>query len=73
VDARAVVMTYVVCPNPECGDPVGGRIPQPPEELKLTCLHCKRIFVFEQDDLRTGLVSYDRKTDGWKVEGFMSR
>src|SRR5258708_32875715 len=72
MSAGAVVMSYVLCPNPECGDPVGGRIPQPPEELKLTCPRCRRTFAFEQDELCRGIVSYDRESDRWKVESFMA-
>jgi hypothetical protein len=70
--AGAVVMFYVLCPNLACGDPVGGRLPQPPEPLKLTCLHCKQTFTFEEEDVRRGIVSYDGRADRWKVERFKS-
>ena len=53
--AGAVVTFDVLCPNFACGDPVGGRIPQPPERLKLTCLHCKQTFTFEEGDVRQGI------------------
>lgn len=69
---RAVIMSYVLCPNPDCGDPVGGRIPQPPERLKLICLHCKQTFTFQEEDVRRGIVSYDRRADRWTVERFKS-
>lgn len=65
---EAVVMSYVLCPNPDCGDPVGGRVPQPPEELKLTCLHCKQTFPFEPGDVRNGVVSDTRENKRWRVE-----
>ena len=68
--AGAVIMSYVLCPNSECGDPVGGRLPQPPERLKLTCLHCKETFTFEERDVHHGVVSYDRGLDRWKIERF---
>ena len=68
--AGAVVMFYVLCPNLACGDPVGGRLPQPPQQLKLTCLHCKQTFTLEEQDQRRGIVSYDRRADRWKVERF---
>jgi hypothetical protein len=63
----AVVLSYVICAK--CGDPVGGRIPQPPQELKLTCLHCKQTFTFEPEDVGRGVVSYDPLTGRWKTEG----
>jgi hypothetical protein len=68
--SQAGVMTYAICPTPGCGDPVAGRIPQAPEELKLTCVHCKQTFAFEPGDLQRGLVSYDRLTKRWKVETY---
>lgn len=68
--ARAVVMSYVPCPN--CGDPVGGRIPSPPGQLKLTCVHCKQGFEFEQGEVRSGPVSYDPEVDRWNVERYGS-
>ena len=66
--AGAVVMFYVLCPNLACGDPVGGRLPQPPQQLRL--LHCKQTFTFEEQDVRRGIVSHDRRADRWKVERF---
>ena len=70
VATSAGLLSYVPCP--ECGHPVGGRIPQAPEELKLDCVHCKKTFAFERADLHRGLVSYDHEADRWKVENFMS-
>jgi hypothetical protein len=61
-------MSYVTCPNPECGDPVAGRIPQPPEELKLTCVHCKETFSFDPNEVRTGLVSYNQTINRWELQ-----
>ena len=66
--SSAGLMSYVPCPNPRCGDPVAGRIPQSPEVLRLTCVHCKESFTFQQDDVRRGLVSYNRSTDRWWVQ-----
>jgi hypothetical protein len=63
---------YVLCPNLACHDPVGGHLPQPREALKLTCLHCKQTFTFEEGDVRRGIVSYDGRADRWKVERFKS-
>jgi hypothetical protein len=67
----AGLLSYVPCPA--CGHPVGGRLPQPPEELKLTCLHCSTTFAFEPNAVRRGLVSYDHEADRWKVESFRGR
>jgi hypothetical protein len=61
-------MSYVPCPNLECGDPVAGRIPQPPEDLILACAHCKQTFTFEPSEVRSGLVFYNPETDRWKVQ-----
>jgi hypothetical protein len=68
--ARAVAMYYVSCPNPACSDPVGGRIPQAPEELKLTCANCKQTFRFEPNDVKFGLVSYHQPSNRWRTEGY---
>lgn len=64
--SRGGFMSYVLCPK--CGDPVAGRIPQPPDELKLTCAHCKEAFLFQPGDLRSGLVFYNPDTNRWKVQ-----
>jgi len=61
-------MFYVTCPNPECCDPVAGRIPQPPEELKLTCVHCKQTFSFDLREVRRGLVFYNPTINRWEVQ-----
>jgi hypothetical protein len=63
--SRGGHMSYVPCP--ECGDAVAGRIPQPPEELKLTCVHCKQTFTFEPNEVRGGLVFYNPETNRWKA------
>jgi hypothetical protein len=65
-------MTYVPCPNLACGDPVAGRIPQLPEDLKLTCMHCKQTFTFEPSEVRSGLVFYNPETNRWKVQTLAS-
>jgi hypothetical protein len=65
--SRGGHMSYVPCPNPKCGDAVAGRIPQPPEELRLTCVHCKETFTFEASEVRSGLVFYNPETNRWKA------
>ena len=65
--SRGGVMSYVICPNPACGDPVGGRIPQPPEESKLTCPHCKQTFSFHPAEVRSGLVGFNPTINRWEV------
>lgn len=57
-------MSYVPCPR--CGDAVAGLIPQLPEELKLTCVHCKQTFNFEPTEVRMGLVFCNAETNRWK-------
>jgi hypothetical protein len=59
-------MYYVPCPK--CGDAVAGRIPQPPEELKLTCFHCKETFTFELGEVRSGLVFFNPEINRWKAD-----
>jgi len=63
--SRGGHMSYVPCP--ECGDAVAGRIPQPPEELKLTCVHCKQTFTFAANEVRNGLVFCNPETNRWKA------
>jgi len=58
-------MSYVPCPK--CGDAVAGRIPQPPEELELSCVHCKQTFTFEPNEVRNGLVFCNLETNRWKA------
>ena len=62
--SRGGHMSYVPCP--QCRDAVAGRIPQPPEELKLTCVHCKHPFTFEPSEVRSGLVFFNPETNRWK-------
>lgn len=70
--SRGGLMSYVLCPNSKCGDAVAGRIPQPPEELKLRCTHCKETFIFEAGEVRSGLVFCDPETNRWKVQTLAS-
>jgi hypothetical protein len=63
--SRGGHMSYVQCPR--CGDAVAGRIPQRPEDLKLTCIHCKATFSFEPNEVRGGLVFCNPGTKRWKV------
>jgi hypothetical protein len=70
--SRGGLMSYVLCPNPKCGDPVAGRIPQSPEELKLTCVHCKETFAFKASEVRSGLVFYNTETKRWGVQTLAS-
>jgi hypothetical protein len=58
-------MSYVPCP--QCGDAVAGRIPQAPEELKLSCVHCQQTFTFDPSEVRSGLVFCDHNTNRWKA------
>jgi len=63
--SRGGHMSYVPCPL--CGDAVAGRIPQPLEELKLTCVHCKLTFRFDSSEVCSGLVFYNPETNRWKA------
>ena len=61
------LIPHVICPN--CKDPVAGKIPQPPEQLKLTCLNpsCGQTFAFVPEDIRRSLMSYNLDTRRWKA------
>ena len=56
-------MRYVICPS--CGDAVAGKLPDDGEDVE--CLHCHRIFPFRSSDARSGVVTYDDRTDRWQV------
>jgi hypothetical protein len=58
-------MSYVGCPK--CGDAVAGRMPSGDEPRRLTCVHCKTTFEFEDSDRRSGLVEFNEETRRWKV------
>jgi DNA-directed RNA polymerase subunit RPC12/RpoP len=58
-------MRYLVCPK--CGDAVAGRLPSGDEERRVKCLHCHERFVFQDGDIKSGLVTYDERSDRWKI------
>jgi NAD-dependent SIR2 family protein deacetylase len=58
-------MRYVLCHK--CGDPVAGRIPEGNEQRVLECPHCKEHFTFNDDEIKSGIVMFDSKSNRWKV------
>ena len=59
--ANGGIMRYVDCPK--CGDPVAGKL-----TAELTCVHCLHVFAFEQSQVKTGIVLYNRTRNRWQAE-----
>lgn len=58
-------MRYVICHK--CSDPVAGKIPAGGEERILECAHCKEKFTFNDNEIRSGIVTFDDKANRWKT------
>jgi ribosomal protein S26 len=53
-------MQYVYCPK--CGDPIAAPLTQ-----QLTCRNCKESFPLDASQVCTGIVTYNRDTNRWRV------
>jgi len=65
----AGLRAYVVCPNPQCGDPVpADSTGHPPQsDSQAECQNCHERFAFRAGSIRTGVLLVDDITGRWET------